>query len=125
MIKIETPISNKQSLNIIYQGSHWSIRSKLRADCLADLLPFKGKFKLKEEDFPVKITYHFKWATRAFDSSNCALLVKTYEDGLKKIGLLPDDNIKFVRQSNIISSKKKEGMDELEITIEKFDDIMI
>lgn len=121
-INFEIPISDKQSMNIIYRGSHWSVRSKLKDHCYKDLLPYKGKFKIKKEEFPVKVTYHFKWKTKPLDTTNATLLMKSYEDGLRAILLLPDDDIRYVRQSNSIVSKKEKGakFDSLEITIEPF-----
>lgn len=109
---ITIPITNKLSLNKIYGGIHFTTRKKhkdeYREVCSYYAKPYEG-------EYPVKVTYHYKFKGRLLDSSNCAYLTKLIEDGLVQSGVFPDDGPKYIFSTENITDK---GDNEVEVTIE-------
>lgn len=87
----------KLSLNKIYAGVHWSVRSKQKKQIhsMTQLLACNTQPFTK----PVKLTFRATVGKGSvmWDISNHGYLVKLVEDGLVKAGVLEDDNQKFVR----------------------------
>jgi|TARA_Y100000034_G_C6727335_1_gene322038 hypothetical protein len=111
---IKFPIPKKVSTNVIYGGIHWTKRKEL-ADLYHNyLLPEKGKHKIKE--FPVDITYIFRFKGKVLDCSNTTYMAKMLEDALVGIKLLPDDNPDYVSSIQIYSTKGDEDMVEIHIS---------
>ena len=111
-MKIEIPIPKKVSTNVGIR-QHWRKR-KEQVDLYNNyLLPEKNKHKLK--DFPVEITYIFRFKKKWLDCSNCTYMAKLIEDALIGIGLLPDDNPEYVAGQHIYSTKGDEDMVEIHI----------
>jgi|TARA_R100001530_G_scaffold21901_2_gene18000 hypothetical protein len=113
-MKIEIPIPKKVSTNKIYAGTHWTKRKELADLFHQYLLPEKNKHKIKE--FPVEITYIFRFKGKLLDCSNCTFMAKMLEDALVGIGLLPDDNPDYVSSIQIYSTDGYEDMVEIHIS---------
>ena len=113
-MKIEIPIPKKVSTNTIYSGMDWRKRKRLVDLYHNYLLPEKNKHKLTE--FPVEMTYIFRFKTKLLDCSNCTFMAKMLEDALVGIKLLPDDNPDYVSSIQIYSTKGDEDMVEIHIS---------
>jgi len=115
-VKLTLPIPLKLSLNVIYAGVHYRVR-KQHKDLYRELVWALVREKYTGE-YPVIITYHFKFKGRKLDSSNCAYLVKLMEDGLVHADVIPDDNRKYVAGSFSFVDEGKWDEDQVDITIE-------
>jgi len=67
------------------------------------------------KNFPVDITYLFTFKGKALDSLNLSAMAKLIEDSLVQNDILPDDSLKFVQSSTLITKKGNE--DKVEILI--------
>lgn len=115
--RLSLPVPEKISTNRIYSGLHWSERNRLKDLYHAHLLPWR--LSRPELKFPVKITYTFVWSKRPLDSTNQTFMIKMLEDGLVKIGILPDDTPKYVKSTTSTSVEDRTCRgDSVEITIE-------
>lgn len=76
---------------------HWAVKS------------IKSKIP-RVENFPVSIHFHFKFVSHPLDSSNCSYMAKLIEDALEREGILPKDNIKYVK-GIYLESMKGETLD--------------
>ncbi len=87
----------KLSLNKIYAGVHWSVRSKQKGQVSDTVRVFARS--IQPFTNPVKLTFRATVGKGSvmWDISNHGYLVKLVEDGLVKTGILEDDNQKFVR----------------------------
>ena len=103
------------SYNIFYSGSHWTVRQKLAETWHEIVWAAVKKQKLKPVKDPVEIIYDIEFAKGTRDASNQA--VKLLEDGLKKAGILIDDNYKYVLAYKVMIKKGRE--DKIKITIIK------
>lgn len=106
---INIPIVNKLSLNKIYGGVHYRTRKKHKDEYLDTV--WKCQPPMYEGDYPVEITYHFKFKGKRLDSTNCGYLAKLLEDALVKCGVMPDDSPKYVYSSKYISDKGENDVD--------------
>ncbi len=112
-VKFTVPIPEKVSLNKIYAGIHFRQRSLHKQQyhlCVlaAKLQPYDGPF-------PVHIKYHFRLHGSRLDSLNLAYMAKMVEDALVHVGVLPDDDPRYVESSTLSSSR--DTADEVVITI--------
>jgi hypothetical protein len=102
---IEITIPEKVSLNKIYAGMHFRKRKELADLYHEEVLELKGKLKVK--NYPVQILYDWHFVKNPLDTLNCAFMSKMIEDGLVAVGVLENDDTKFVRRS-ILESKKSD-----------------
>lgn len=110
---INIPIPEKVTANKIYSGMHWTKRAKLATlyhNYFLGEKPYKG-------EYPIKITYHFIFKSRALDTTNCFFMAKLLEDGLVQNKVIPDDHHWIVHKT-IITSRKGDA-DSVEIIIEE------
>lgn len=112
-VKFTVPITNKISLNKIYGGVHWTTRKKHRDEYHTNVWAIQPK--KYTGDFPVHISYSFKFKGRKLDASNCVYMLKLIEDGLVECGVIPDDNPKYVRSFSV---EVEGGDNEVEISID-------
>lgn len=101
---IELPI--KISTNKIYAGIHWTTRNKHKELFYYEVLRNK-KYIEKPKNYPLELTFSFVFKSRPLDSSNCSYMAKMIEDSLVKIGIIPDDTIKYIKSVKYISEQNK------------------
>lgn len=104
-MKIEIPLPEKISTNIIYAGKHWSTRKK-QADLYHQYIRGLNLKPVKEK--PLEITYIFTFKSSPLDTSNCSYMSKLLEDGMVKSGVIEDDSPEYVSSTTIYSKKGKE-----------------
>ena len=96
----------KESTNKIYAGVHWTKRKLIKDTYLYEVKSKKAQFPIPTE-FPIDLEMEFEYNTRVLDSSNSSFLFKVVEDCLVKIGVFPDDTIKYIRSAKMTSYKGK------------------
>ncbi|MCP4178075.1 MAG: hypothetical protein GY756_09935 [bacterium] len=111
MILLENMDIEKISTNDIYSGKHWSERKKYK-DIFLWLLKTKKINKIK--NYPVKLKFVFQFQKKCLDASNCSYMAKMIEDGLCKLGILVDDDPKYVQSVELVSKKGKNNCVSLE-----------
>jgi len=102
MISITIPIPEKVSTNKIYAGTHWAQRKKIADLYHMSLIEHKGH---KVTEYPVEITYIFRFKTKPLDSTNCMFMAKCLEDGLIKNGIIEDDSYQHVSFTGAYTQK--------------------
>lgn len=102
-LRIELDEDLKMSLNKIWWGVHWGVRSKFRNLWHYEAEKAIEDFKIKKIKVPIKIEYRFFFKTRYLDNSNCIIMCKAFEDGLVENWILEDDTNKFIRSIYIES----------------------
>lgn len=87
----------KLSLNKIYAGVHWAVRSKQKDQVRA--MVKISTCCIKPFETPVTLTFRATMGKGSvtWDISNHGYLVKLVEDGFVKQGIIEDDTQKFVR----------------------------
>jgi len=86
------------STNKIYEGIHWTKRRKIK-DSFHDYARVFCRPLKQNESYPVEITYRFFFVTRPLDTLNTAFMAKMFEDSLCTLGVIKDDNLKYVKRS--------------------------
>src|SRR3990167_5356300 len=81
----------KFSTNKIYAGTHWGKRKSIK-DVIARHAEFFCRPAARIVAYPVEIRYRFCFATRPLDTTNTTALIKMFEDALRTIGILEDDD---------------------------------
>lgn len=113
---ITIPIPEKVSLNKIYAGVHFRVRSKHKEayrEAVWASQPPKW-----EGSYPVACHYHFRLSGSRLDVSNHAYMVKMVEDGLVANEVLPDDDQKYVAQISVTTEYVKKGEpNEVDVTL--------
>jgi chromosome condensin MukBEF complex kleisin-like MukF subunit len=103
-IQIELPI--KVSTNKIYAGTHWTTRTKHKELFYYELLKQKKNLS-KAQNYPLELTFIFRFKSKPLDSSNCSYMAKMIEDCIVKLGVIESDTIKFVKSVKYISEQDK------------------
>lgn len=134
MISYQIPLRGlKISTNKIYAGVHWTTRKEIADSCHSIAAGFCRPVE-QAGPYPVEISYRFTFYGRGLDTTNCAFLVKCFEDALRAIGVLEEDDPAHVARTVIevveVPRKKKkkdatpqsgemvqEGEDRVEIKI--------
>ena len=88
----------KTSTNKIYAGEHWSKRKHLK-DSVLSVAGYFCRPAKRIESYPIEIRYRFLFGTRALDTLNTAYMAKMFEDALRTLGILEDDDPKYVARS--------------------------
>lgn len=81
----------KFSTNKIYAGTHWGKRKSIK-DVIARHAEIFCRPAARIVSYPVEIRYRFCFVTRPLDTTNTTALVKMFEDALRAIGILEDDD---------------------------------
>lgn len=116
MITIKLPLPVKISLNDYISGKmHWSKKNKIAQEYHQAFLEFKNKFEIPEENYPVSMTFIFRFKGKLLDIDNVGMSEKLLCDGLRHIGLLKDDSYNFYNEKHTYIEKGKK--DEVEIII--------
>lgn len=111
-MKITIPIPEKLSTNKIYSGIHWTKRNQhknLYRNYFLDIKPNQNY------EFPVEITYIFRFKSKWLDNTNATYMAKLIEDSLIKQGFIPDDSPDYVNGTHIFCYKG--NRDEVDIHI--------
>lgn len=103
--KVPLKINSKYSTNKVYSGVHWAIRSKDKEYIY--LLVRSSIKSIVKFDKPVSIKMSFN---SNLDVSNHSYLFKMIEDSIKKLGILKDDNSKYVKQNILEKQKEFQGV---------------
>lgn len=106
LLVFEMEVPEKISLNRIYSGVHWNTRREWADDYHEHIWALQIKQKITK--YPVKIRYIFTFANAPLDTLNCALMAKMIEDGLKREGVIVEDNWKNVNEASIRTQKHKD-----------------
>lgn len=115
-MKFTVPIPEKISLNKIYAGVHWTVRSRHKDAFRGAVMASKPKKYTGL--FPVIIYYHFRLQGKLLDSTNLSYMAKLVEDGLVHNGVIPDDSQKYVKSFMPTTEKIGKGeYDEVDIEI--------
>jgi len=112
-MKLLLPLPLKISTNVIYAGKHWRTRAKHKDTFLADTIEWKMLEPVT--DYPVELTFIFRFKGKPLDVSNTSYLAKVCEDCLVAHGVLENDTPKHVNAIHLHSEKGKR--DEVEIYI--------
>lgn len=112
-MKLTLPLPEKISTNSIYSGKHWRVRAKHKERYLADTIEWKNLKPVTE--FPVEITYIFRFKGKLLDTSNCSYMAKLIEDCLVAHGVLPNDTPHYVSATHLYSEKGER--DEVEMYV--------
>lgn len=98
----------KHSLNEIYAGKHWRVRSKIKNTYKVVI---KNQFKhVFGKDKTYKVYYEFAFKRSALDVSNTVFMLKMIEDVI-----FEDDACKIIPELNIKSYKAKEDFVKIKI----------
>jgi hypothetical protein len=104
MPQIKIKMVQKASTNQIYAGSFWGNRADLKNNYYYEVLANKKHF-IKPQKLPVVVHFYFTFKKYPLDSDNCSYMGKMILDGMKKIGVIPDDSPKYVRGVCLYSEK--------------------
>jgi hypothetical protein len=111
-IEYHIPLTGiKVSTNKIYAGTHWSKRKSAK-DGIASFAAVFCRPVQKIKSYPVEIHYKFFFASRPLDTLNTAVMAKCFEDALRSLGILEDDDPKHVAKTSlevIAISRQKES----------------
>lgn len=88
----------KFSTNKIYAGIHWAKRKQIK-DSIASYAGVFCRPIQKIESYPVEVRYRFFFRTRPLDTLNTAAMAKMFEDALRSLGVLADDDPTHVARS--------------------------
>ena len=97
--------SKKWSLNKIYGGVHWNIRSKDKDYITTLVRSVVGIKKAFERPVSIKMSFN-----SGLDVSNHAYLFKMIEDALVKCKVINDDKDKYVKSITMEKQKKFKGV---------------
>lgn len=97
--------SKKWSLNKIYAGIHWNIRSKDKDYITTLVRSIIGIKKTFERPVSIKMSFN-----SGLDVSNHAYLFKMIEDALVKCKVINDDTDKYVKSITLEKQKEFKGV---------------
>lgn len=113
----------KMSLNKIWWGVHWWVRSTFRNIWHEEIYDIIKRNWIELIKSQIHIEYEYRFKTRYLDTSNCAVMNKAIEDWLVESGALTDDTPQYIVSActyvPIIeqSERRKMDYDKLIITI--------
>lgn len=116
MIKFEVE-GRPMSWNIAHSGRHWAVRMKMN-----DQMKWRVKAALMKYRVPRKpITQSVRilfvaYVGRPIDCDN--IMLKTYIDGMREWGLLPDDSPKWVTEINVKVITKNSTREWMEVIVD-------
>lgn len=116
---ITVQIPEKVSLNAIYAGVHFRVRSQHK-EAYREAV-WASQPQVYDGLFPVHCHYHFRLSGSRLDISNHAYMVKMIEDALVANEVIPDDNQKYVAEIKVTTEYVKKGApNEVDVTISEF-----
>lgn len=99
MIEYRIPLRGlKVSTNEIYAGIHWTKRKQIK-DSIASVATGFCRSNKRIGSYPVEISYRFIFGTKPLDTLNTAYMAKMFEDALRSLGILEDDDPAHVTRS--------------------------
>lgn len=111
MIRYRIPLRGlKVSTNEIYAGIHWAKRKQIKDSILSVANGFCRPIQ-KIGSYPVELRYKFTFGTRGLDTLNTAYMAKMFEDALRTLGILEDDDPSHVARTilDVIAIKRPKG----------------
>lgn len=111
-MNIKIPLPQKVSTNEIYSGMHWTKRKKLADLYHQSLIEYRNERVI---NYPIDVTYVFKFKGRVLDCSNCSYMQKLLEDGFRHWKIIEDDTTRYIQSITLYSQKGKR--DEVEIIL--------
>jgi len=112
-MKLILPLPKKISTNTIYAGKHWRVRAGHKAQFLADTTEWTNLAPVIE--YPVDITYIFRFKGNLLDTTNVSYMAKILEDCLVAYGVIKNDSTEYVNATHLYSEKGER--DEVEMYI--------
>lgn len=113
----------KMSLNKIWWGVHWWVRSTFRNIWHEEIYSLVAQNEIKPITDLVHIEYVYRFKTRYLDTSNCSVMNKAIEDWLVEAWVLPDDTPQYITSATTcvpiiwINDRRKMKYDNLTITL--------
>ena len=101
---------NPISLNKVYSTPHWTVRSKLKSkwfDIFKEYLDANPPSQI--EKYNITLTVNSR-----LDPSNCIMVIKFFEDTLKKLDYIVDDSPKYCKS---ITIKPDENLEKKSFTL--------
>lgn len=117
----------KMSLNKIWWGVHWWVRSTFRNIWHEEIYAIAKQNDIKPITDMIHIEYVYRFKTRYLDTSNCAVMNKAIEDWLVEAWVLKDDTPQFITSATTcvpiigINDRRKMTYDELTVTLYRVD----
>jgi len=115
----------KMSLNKIWWGVHWWVRSTFRNIWHEEIYALVQKEEIKPINQMIHIEYVYKFKTRYLDTSNCSVMNKAIEDGLVEAEVLKDDTPQYICSATTCvpviepNDRRKMKYDNLTVTLYK------
>jgi hypothetical protein len=107
-------------MNKIYAGIHYKTRLLHKANVLDSVESYCHPRKTIKK-YPVTIHYSWHFASKPLDTLNTAYVAKMIEDCLREIDVIKDDDIRYVRKSDLEVSESITNKDWLEIIIQPYE----
>ena len=112
---IEFNIPYKVSTNKFYSSRHWGFRKWVKNKWF-EYLSFNilhiAKLKpVPKNKYPLVFVYHFYFAKRCLDSSNCSIMAKMIEDSLVDCRIIENDDQNFVKGNILLVHKSDNQRD--------------
>lgn len=113
----------KMSLNKIWWGVHWGVRSTFRNIWHEEIYDIIKRNEIELIKSHIHIEYEYRFKTRYLDTSNCAVMNKAIEDWLVESWALTDDTPQYIASTCTYVpivlqwARRKMKYDELIVTI--------
>lgn len=113
----------KMSLNKIWWGVHWWVRSTFRNIWHEEMYDIAKRNEIQPINEMIHIEYEYKFKTRYLDTSNCAVMNKAIEDWLVEAWVLKDDTPQYITSATTcvpiigIGERRKMIYDNLTVTL--------
>lgn len=113
----------KMSLNKIWWGVHWWVRSTFRNVWHEEIYDIAKRNNFHPISDLIHIEYVYRFKTRYLDTSNCAVMNKAIEDWLVEAWVLKDDTPQYITSATtcvpIIGTwdRRKMKYDNLTVTL--------
>jgi len=121
--EVELDADSKMSLNKIWWGVHWWVRSTFRNIWHEEIYSIVKNNNIQPINEMIHIQYEYKFKTRYLDTSNCAVMNKAIEDWLVEAWVLKDDTPQYITSATTcvpivwINDRRKMRNDILTVTI--------
>lgn len=115
----------KMSLNKIWWGVHWWVRSTFRNIWHEEIYALVKKEEIQPINQMIHIEYVYKFKTRYLDTSNCSVMNKAIEDWLVEAEVLKDDTPQYITSATTCvpvvepNDRRKMKYDNLTVTLYK------
>lgn len=92
----------KMSLNKIWWGVHWWVRSTFRNIWHEEIYSLVQTNDVQPIKDRIHIEYEYRFKTRYLDTSNCSVMNKAIEDWLVEAWVLPDDTPQYITSATTV-----------------------